>query len=527
MKKIISILILVSIISLRSQSQPDNQRNQDFAIKGFHLDLRIQPMTMPGLRQFVSKLYEQGINTLVMEWEATYPFSTNPVIPNRYAYSKSSIDSFIVYCAGLGIEVIPLQQCFGHVEYILRHYRYAALREDQENYSQVCPVKASLDSELFVQLFTELAASHPSKYFHIGGDETYLLGHCPLCKQKAETVGKSRLYIDYIRMICNIIIQLGKKPVLWADIALKYPEAIRELPKGTIFVDWNYGWDLDRFGDHQKLLESGYEIWGACSMRSHPDNYFLTVWSKHFRNLRDFIPTARKLGYTGMVMTSWSTSGQYSTLNESESEIFDLYAIRHVYPISGFNILVSAYGKALRSDKALDVDSFILSYAETRFGISAEHAKRFSRSLLMTPYEVSQGVVVGHDQMTIHSLVDSAALASHILSGIVVNVNKNEFDQFRLMADIRLQWLKYEEIEFQVNEKSFSRNEVPALINRLRDLIQFSKKIDQRFIALNKNWYPPAVLEEENHLRNQKMLQLFFKLSGDTNRNENGKVYVQ
>jgi hypothetical protein len=524
MKKIIPILILVSTISLRSQSQPDNQRNQDFAVKGFHLDLRIQPMTMPGLRQFVFKLHEQGINTLVMEWEATYPFSTNPVIPNRYAYSKSSIDSFIVYCAGLGIEVIPLQQCFGHVEYILRHYRYAALREDQENYSQVCPVKASLDSQLFVQLFTELVASHPSKYFHIGGDETYLLGHCPLCKQKAETVGKSRLYIDYIRMICDIVIRLGKVPVLWADIALKYSEAIRELPKGTIFVDWNYGWDLDRFGDHQKLLESGYEIWGACSMRSHPDNYFLTVWSKHFRNLSDFIPTARKLGYTGMVMTSWSTSGQYSTLNESESEIFDLYAIRHVYPISGFNILVSAYGKALNSDKALDVDSFIQSYAESRFGISAENAKRFSRSLLMTPYEVSQGSVVGHEQMSIHALADSAALASRILNGIYVSLNKSEFDQFRLMADIRLQWLKYEDIESQINEKAFSAKNIPRLLRQLNLLIQSSKNIDQRFIALNKSWYYPAVLDEENSLRNLKLYKLYYKLSG--NSNWNGQAMV-
>ena len=118
-------------------------------------------------------------------------------------------------------------------------------------------------------------------------------------------------------MLCEIVIKLGKIPILWADIALKYPEAIKSLPKGTVFVDWNYGWDMNHFGDHQKLMESGFEIWGAPSLRSSPDNYNLTQWDKHFKNISNFIPAARKLGYKGMVMTSWSTSGIYSPVFES------------------------------------------------------------------------------------------------------------------------------------------------------------------------------------------------------------------
>ena len=105
-------------------------------------------------------------------------------------------------------------------------------------------------------------------------------------------------------MLCDIVISLGKIPVLWADIALKYPEAIRELPLQTVFVDWNYGWDMNNFGEHEKLVQSGYEVWGAPALRSHPDNYFLTEWGKHFKNISDFIPECRKLGYKGMIMTS-------------------------------------------------------------------------------------------------------------------------------------------------------------------------------------------------------------------------------
>ncbi len=203
-------------------------------------------MTMPALKAFAEKIHRQGLNTLIVEYEASYPFEKHPLIPNRYAYTKSEILSFTQYCKEIGIDVIPLQQSFGHVEYILRNERYAALREDEKDLSQVCPLETMGDSLLFTDLYTELASTHPSKYIHIGGDETYLLGHCPKCRAKVEKEGISKLYIDYITMLCHILTNLGKTPVLWADIALKYPESLKLLPKGTIFVDWNYGWDAEQ-----------------------------------------------------------------------------------------------------------------------------------------------------------------------------------------------------------------------------------------------------------------------------------------
>ncbi|MFR6033300.1 MAG: hypothetical protein ACLUKN_09085 [Bacilli bacterium] len=37
----------------------------------------------------------------------------------------------------MGIDVIPLQNCFGHCEYILRHDRYINLREDRRGFSSL------------------------------------------------------------------------------------------------------------------------------------------------------------------------------------------------------------------------------------------------------------------------------------------------------------------------------------------------------------------------------------------------------
>lgn len=494
-------------------SQQTDKPVHQFEVRGFHLDMRIQVMPMPALKAFAKKLSEEGINTLIMEWEGTYPFIKHPLISNRYAYTHEQVVDFIKYCNGLGIDVIPLQQSFGHVEYILRNERYKDLREDQKDYSQVCPLQTAQDSALFSDLYKELASTHTSKYIHIGGDETYLLGHDERCRKKVEKEGKSKLYIDYIRMLCNIVIKMGKRPVIWADIAMKYPEAIKLLPKETVLVDWNYGWSMNNFGDHQKLMESGLEIWGAPSLRSYPDNYFLTQWDKHFNNLRTFVPAARELGYKGMVMTSWSTSGLYSPVFETEQNIVDLYAIRHVYPISGFNMLLAAYAEGIRSPKPLDIKAFITDYCKKQYWFTPKQSAVFWKALKTAPYEVSQGKVLSPMPLTVKQLLDSAKQAAKTLSSLTPLKNQQEFEHYRLMQDIRVHYLTYEVIEKRANSPDFTPAQIPGVLAQLKELIQKGAQLDQRFIALNKDYLYPSELAQENELRNAKIRLLYQRLS--------------
>ena len=468
---------------------------------------------MPALKAFAKKLSESGINTLIMEWEATYPFEKHPLIPNRYAYTKTEIIDFVKYCNNLGIDVIPLQQSFGHVEYILRNEKYKDLREDQKDYSQVCPLQTKQDSALFTDLYTELASTHTSKYIHIGGDETYLLGHDERCKLMVAKEGKSKLYIDYIRMLCNIVIKLGKTPVMWADIALKYPDAINLLPKGTVLIDWNYGWDMNNFGEHQKLVASGHEIWGAPALRSYPDNYFLTQWEKHFNNIKTFVPACRSLGYKGMIMTSWSTSGGYSSVFETEDNIVDLYAIRHVYPIGGFNILLAAYAESLSSDKPLDIDGFIASYCKKQFGFNTEQSAKFWQALKTAPYQIDQGSVVSSKPLTVQQVLDSTMEAWKVLYLLTPTQNKQEFDHYLLMGSIRIHYLAYEAIEKKVNSPEFTPDQVPGVLKQLQELMFNGGQLNGDFVELNKNYLYLPELAEENMLRYTKVRLLYERLS--------------
>lgn len=509
MKKgqILSIIFVLFASLVLAQANP---KNNDFSVKGFHLDLRIQVMKMPALKAFAKKLSENGINTLVMEWEATYPFKDHPMIANRFAYTREEVVDFISYCKTINIDVIPLQQSFGHVEYILRNYRYKNQREDQKDYSQVDPLQEDLNRALFKDLYTDLIATHSSKYIHIGGDETYLLGHSEKSKKKAQELGKGRLYGDYIKLLCDLVVSLGKTPVLWADIAIKYPDALKYLPKETVFIDWNYGWDTNMFGDHSKLLESGFEIWGSPSIRSHPDNYFLTQWEKHFKNIKDFIPTARNFGYKGIVMTSWSTSGLYSPVFETTRDIVDLYAIRRVYPITGFNLLIDAYFEALKTKEPLNIAQFTKNYSLKNYGFNEAQSKTFWEALTKAPYEVNQGVV-SNKNVSINLLLDSAKLAVHQLNELKPLKNQEEFEHYRLMADIRVQYLTYMALEIEVNDVDFKESRIPEIIKQLKQLD--TDKLDKRFIALNKYALYDAELDQENQLRNAKIKLLIQRLS--------------
>jgi hypothetical protein len=115
--------------------------------------------------------------------------------------------------------------------------------------------------------------------------------------------------------------------------------------------------------------------------------------------------------------------------------------------------------------------------------------------------------------MTVQQLADSEATAVKTLHELVPTKNKEEFEHYRLMADIRMLYLNYQKIEKQVNTPSFTKAQLPAVVQQLKQLLVDSKKIDQRFIDLNKNTLYLDELKEENNLRDDKINLLYQRLT--------------
>lgn len=458
-------------------------RAEDFEIRAMHIDMRSEVMTMPALRQLALKASRNGINALIMEWEASFPFQKHATLRNAYAFTPGEVRDFVSYCSSLGIDVIPLQNCFGHAEYILRHPRYNHIREDRKEISQVCPSKEDECVEVFSEIFAEIAALHPSKYFHIGADETYLLGRCKDCAAKAAEFGKSKLFVDYINAMCKIVKDLGKTPVIWGDILLNYPECVDELPKDIIVIDWNYGWRPDLFGDLDKIAGAGITMWGAPALRSNPDNIYLTDWAKHFNNLSTFIPFVRTMGYKGVVETSWSTSGLYGLILDEGNELMNMQAIRQVYPLAGFDILQKAFCRAIAQQEPLDWEAFVDEYGRTEFGLDdtsvlLEYFKHPQRPVDRYPMSVDK----------IDADLQSCLALKGRFDSLRPRAGKKAFKHLQLMLDIRINYLKAKKWEAYYESPAFDSSKAPAAKKQLAAIIKECNSLQKRFTALNKDY---------------------------------------
>lgn len=476
-----------------------------FTTIGLHLDLRVQIMPLAALRRTAREVAALGYNTLVMEWEASFPFDCHAIISNEFAYTPEEVAEFIAYCGRLGLTVIPVQQCFGHVEYILRHNRYAELREDRKDFCQLCPGKAARALEVFGGILREIAEAHPAPYLHIGGDETYLLGRCESCQAKAAREGRSKLYVDYFKRVAAYVSELKKTPLLWADMLQRHPEAAHEMPPETIFVDWNYGWPVDRFGDPKNFERTDFRFWGAAALRSSPDNHWLTCWQRHFENLRNYIPHTKKMRFEGILLTSWSTSGGYGYQWDSERDAMEIYPTRRVYPLAGFRILLVAFARAVQSAGAFDPEAFVAEYAVERFGLTKAAGRRLWKALILGEDLAKSG----ENPARARQLASRARSAFYQFQP---SRNIREFEHLRLMADLREHHLRTAEIDHHANSELFKASQAPGLSARLEPLLADAKKLGRRFAALNRGEIYPTEMKQENDYRFGRLKRLHTRL---------------
>lgn len=511
-KQYLIFLILFLSLVLSSYTIIAQERKSDtFEIRGFHLDMREQVMTPKALKSFADKLSSMKMNTLVMEWEGTYPYKKHSIISNPYSYSKEDVDEFIAYCENKGIQVIPLQQTLGHTEYILRHPKYSDLRVDRQEISQINPLKIEESKILFKELLADMAETHNSQYIHIGGDETRILEECDGCQQKIEREGISKLYVDYIKAMAQIVIDLGKTPVMWADMILQHPEAAAELPKELILIDWNYGWKTNHFGDIPSLQDQGFTFWGAPAIRSHPDNWYLTTWPTHFQNLKEFIPYARKANYKAIIMTSWSTSGLYGFIWGDGYEVIDMIPVRDVYPMDGFNLLIDGFKYALDSKEPFKAKGYVREYGSKTFGLNQKET-----AALFNYLNFKQAVIPNENSMSpkrVMKLKEEFLKVVSPIEKIQPQKSKKEFEHFILMAKLRLLYLDFMKIKAAYNTESYTEADAESLKERLAEIIKRGKQLNKKFIALNRGFLYDSELEELNERRLLPMRVLYSRLN--------------
>ncbi|MEK0312408.1 family 20 glycosylhydrolase [Cohnella sp. 56] len=283
----------------------------DLPLRSDYLDLRTVYPTFPNILAYIAEMSEYKLNTLVVEYEDKLPFRRHAFLRHsELAMTDEEHTLLLETCRDHFIEVIPKQQSFGHLEFILKHPPYIALRETPDSVGELCPHRPGA-FDMMAGILEEVAAMHPdSRYLHMGCDEVWSLGECQACRASGLT--REASFIAFVNRLAARVRELGKQPMIWHDMLMhaSHDELSALDPEVTVVV-WIYGghrMKRDALDMITRLRRAGLSVIGASSVRCWDDegdqNY--PVIRNRLANILNWTTLAETEQLGGIIGTNWS-----------------------------------------------------------------------------------------------------------------------------------------------------------------------------------------------------------------------------
>jgi hypothetical protein len=263
---------------------------------------REQTVRMEYLKQVIRRLASLKVNQVMLYLEYRYRWKKHPLIGPPRTLTAEQAEELTEFAASYCVDLVPQVNVLGHVEGFLRHDQYAHLREDPDNPFQLCPSNpASFD--LFKELIEEMLPHFDSEFFHVGGDESFLLGKCPRCQEKVKSDGIAALYADHMLKFHDLLTSRGKRMMMWGDIILQHRDIADRLPKDIIIFDWHYH---DTSPDTLDFFTGlGFDVYAASSLGGYETNRLLPAWDRLDQNTGPFFRDAATRSLFGACFTTW------------------------------------------------------------------------------------------------------------------------------------------------------------------------------------------------------------------------------
>lgn len=283
----------------------------------FHDVTRGRIPTMDYLKKLVDKMAFYKLNQLQLYVEHSFLFEEfSEVWRDDTPLTPQDILELDSYCRERCIELVPSIACFGHLYKVLRTKSYGHLCELPDAGKQpfgfvdrmehhTLNVSDSSSMEFAKKLVDEFLPLFTSDHFNICSDETFDLGKGK-SRKLAEEQGTQRLYLDFVKELCSYVREKGKTPMFWGDIICDFPEAVRELPEGTICLNWGYDPDCSEEST-RKLSEAGAILYNCPGVSGW--DQFVNQIHPAYENIRKMCSYAYKYNAVGILNTDWGDCG--------------------------------------------------------------------------------------------------------------------------------------------------------------------------------------------------------------------------
>ncbi|WP_284646443.1 family 20 glycosylhydrolase [Paenibacillus silviterrae] len=291
----------------------------DVDLRCMNFDLRQTYSRPEKLVEYIEEFAKYKINGLLIEYEDKFPFERYKHLRHSsHCLSKEQLEHILEAAASHYIEIIPLQQSFGHLEYVLRQEAYRPLRETETSTGELCPSRPEA-YELVTGLLDEMMTMHPgSRFVHLGCDEVYSLCECETCRQSFEG-SRDRAFISFVNQLIDFVASRGKTPILWHDMLDKCSEDDLALldPRAAVMI-WIYNGrniDSEVSGLTEKFRKRGIHVMGAPAVRcfDNQEHQNYPVIHNRIDNLVQWAETSGKLGLDCMVATNWTAAFSLGT----------------------------------------------------------------------------------------------------------------------------------------------------------------------------------------------------------------------
>ena len=299
-----------------------------FSVRSYMLDIsRDKVPTMGTLRLIVDLLAKFDYNQFQLYTEHTFAYSRHRAVWEKASpLTAAEIRELDAYCAMRGIELVPNQNSFGHLERWLTRPEYNCLAElpkggaplpwggFKKDPTTLCPTDpAALD--FLAGLYDELLPNFDSRLFNIGCDETFdLLGRGRSAAVVAER-GEGRVYLEFLKKVAELARARGRRPMFWGDVILRHPELVSELPRDLIALDWGYEAGHPFMKEAEQFRAAGLDFY-VC-----PGTSSWNSLAGRVENMRENMQAAesagRRFGAKGFMVTDWGDGGHWQPLAAS------------------------------------------------------------------------------------------------------------------------------------------------------------------------------------------------------------------
>jgi len=309
----------------------------DLDYRAIHIDVKHHLDTIKYYYESIDRLARYKINAIIFEFEDKLRYRRRPEVGAPQAMSIDEVAAMTRYARRRHIEISPLVQGLGHATYILKHEKYAHLREDPESRWAFCPCDEGTYEVLFDLYLDAFEATPGSRFLHVGGDEIGEIGKCPRCKPLADKEGLLTLNLLWLKRVCNFAREHDRIPIFWDDMLFKYAgvwdsmrrdeekselekiwskgepildSVLEQYPKNCVYMRWNY--TLAHQAGNVRALEwfksRGLQVMIATAAQNvHP----LLPQDDRVNIIQSFNCLAYEKGISGMLCTAWDDSSPH------------------------------------------------------------------------------------------------------------------------------------------------------------------------------------------------------------------------